>query len=254
MSRLDLTFKQWLIGEAKKKPVEPSWVDADYSSGYGQLRDMQNYLRVKNLGLQLFVPKRRDPAEEDLLKRQRRFYQASREVEAELKSQKLKEEKPPVLSSFRESPVTGDNKPAEAFWTSTAIKRADGKYTSDWYEFVKSNFKTWQTGYGYLFEVKSSAMILSTDYLEQYYEWADSRGRTKELLDYYKNERGEFRMRNNFPWDQLARHFDGVHHAGSRSDGFTYGWDVESTAWFNTSVLVYKGAVRLHGDYHEGNK
>jgi hypothetical protein len=247
------SFKDWLMAEAKRKPKEPDWPDADYSSGYDSLRQMQASLSHRNLGLQLFVPKRRDPAKELELARNARYWAVRKEIDDEEKA-KLKEEKPPVLSAFRESPVAGDNKPSGAFWTSTAIEEANGTYSSDWYQYVRDNFKTWQTDYGYLFAVKSSALIIPTSYLEDYYNWAERVGRTKEQREFYKNSYGSDRMRSNFPWDQLSRHFDGVHHFGHRSDEFTYGWDVESTAWFNTSVLEYKGAVRLWNGYHEDDE
>lgn len=250
MSGLEFTFKQWLLQEAKKKVKEPDWPDADYSSGYSQLRDMQKSLTKDNLGLQLFVPKRRDPKKMEELKRNRRWWDAVKDVENEEKA-KLKEEVAPILTGFTESPP-GDNKPNGSFWTSTAIKRGVG-YTSRWYEYVQNTFPSWQTDYGYLFEVKSNAMVFESDYLDQFYEWAESYGKlTKQNSEYFKNSRGSDRMRGNYPWDTMARYFDGVHHSGySMGDEFTYGWDVESTAWFNTNVLTYKGAVRLHHIHEE---
>jgi hypothetical protein len=245
-----ITFKTFL--EAKKKVREPDWPDADWSSGYAQLRDMQNYLSEKNFNLQLFVPKHRDPALQLQRLRDRRYILTKREQEAE--EAKLKEDhtdRPPVLSAFRESPVKGDNKPSGAFWTSAAYQKKNGEWTSDWYEYVKTTFREWQTDYGYLFMPKSAAMVIDSHQLDQYYQWAEGHGRTEPNADYFKNQYGATQMRGNFPWKELAKHFDGVHHHGwstRDSDDFTYGWDVESTAWFNTTVLEYKGAVRLwHG-------
>jgi hypothetical protein len=247
-----ISFKQFIL-EAKRKPKEPDWPDADHSSGYATLRDMQNHLSEKHHDLQLFVPKHRDPKLELQRKRDRRDWEVRKEIEAE-ESKKLKEDRtdhPPILSAFRESPVKGNNKPSGAFWTSSARKKSNGEYTSEWYEHVKVNFREWQTDYGYLFAVKPGAMVLNTGYLEQYYDWAETHGRAEENKEYFKSYGRSTAMRGNFPWKELAKHFDGVHHSGySRhdSDDFTYGWDVESTAWLNTSVLEYKGAVRLwHG-------
>ena len=253
MSRLNFTFKQWLIHEAirsrkPKKNPEDDWV-GDYASGYGDLRSMQSALTEDNMRLQLFVPKRRDPKLELSRVRDRRYREAKREVEAE-----LKEERPPILTAFNESPVKGDNKPSGAFWTSTANKKSNGEWSSDWYEYVRNTFREWQTDYGYLFAVKPNSMVINTGYLEQYYEWAERAKRLEKNAEYYDREYGSTRMRGNFPWKELSKHFDGVHHNGYSSHGgddFTYGWDIESTAWFNTSVLEYKGAVRLWHGYDE---
>ena len=240
------SFKEFLL-EAKKKPKEPDWPDAGRE--FSSLRDMQGYLREKEHRIQLFVPKRRDPKIAIEREREARYRAAKKEHPDVVKEGR--EERPPVLTSFRESPVKGDNKPTGAFWTSSATKKGNDEYTSEWYEYVKQTFRSWQTDYGYLFAVKPSAMVIDSHDLDRYYEWADSYGRTEENPEYYKNEYGNRKMRGNFPWKELAKHFDGVHHHGwsSRdSDDFTYGWDVESTAWLNTSVLEYKGAVKLwHG-------
>lgn len=252
-----ISFKDFLY-EAPRKPKvppEPSWVD-DHEAGLGALRDMQQYNTKKpdRFRLQLFVPKRRDPKILDQRKHDMWWRETGREVEAELKAKDLKEETTPILTSFTESPVQGDNKPSRAFWTSSAIKRKGG-YTSEWYELVKNRFPEWQTDYGFLFEVKSQALVFESEYLDHFYDWSERTGRnTKEVSDWAKNYYGDTRMRTNYPWDTLAKHFDGVTHPyDRRSDEFTYGWDVESTAWFNTKMLTYKGAVKLdnYGDIED---
>ena len=241
-----VSFKEFLAEKARKQK-EPDWPDADYSSGYAELRDFQRLFTLKpdRLELQLFVPKRRDPKQAERAQQDRRWREAGRELEAQ-----LKEEKPPVLSGFREQPP-GDNKPHNAFWTSTALQNPDGTYTSDWYMYVQRTFPSWQTDYGYLFEIKKDALVFESDRLEQFYDWADRVGKmTKPVPDWASKYYDSTRLRSNFPWDILARHFDGVHHFTTyRDNDFTYGWDVESTAWFNTNKLIYKGAVRLgYGD------
>src|SRR3990167_6409470 len=111
MSRLDFTFKQWLVQEAKRKPKhnpEDDWV-GDYASGYGDLRSIQAHLTENNLRLQMFVPKHRDPNVQLAWERDRRYRAAKREVEAEEEA-KLKEDRsdrPPILTAFNESPVKG---------------------------------------------------------------------------------------------------------------------------------------------------
>jgi hypothetical protein len=239
-----MRFKDFLY--EKKKVVEPSWAD-DYSSGYARLKDIQRACTEKNMATQLFVPKRRDPKRELERKRDRDWRDIKKQFPDE-----IKEESIPILTSFKESPWAGDSKPSGAFWTSSAIKSGDG-YTSDWYRFVQKTFPEWQTDYGYLFEVDSSALVLGASHLDQFYEWAEFAHKfTKEVPDWAKNYWGTDQMRTNYPWDTMARHFDGVRHTYSYgSDSFTYGWDVESTAWFNTKVLKYKGAVKLTHSFDE---
>lgn len=243
-----INFKEFL-NEKAKKVKEPDWPDADYSSGFSKLRDMQNHLRKKHVGLQLFVPKRRDPAIVRAWETQARLRQVRRDMEA------VKEEAPPILTSYTEAPP-GSNKPSEGFWTSTARPEANGTYTSDWYEYVKTNHKTWQTEYGYLFEVSSSAMVFDISYADQYYEWAMDKNRMSIPKSDWMHDYSPDDMRFRFPWDQLAKHFDGAWFNGysssyGGSSDFTYGWDVESTVWFNTKVLKYKGAVRLWNKNYE---
>lgn len=232
--------------EAPRKPKEVPWPEEH--SSFSSLRDIQSRFssnRVPN-SLQLFVPKHRDPAIEIDRKRDARVRHAGRELET------VKEETVPILTAFHDSPP-GNNKPNHAFWTSTAVKRNDGTYTSDWYEFVKDRFPKWQTDYGFLFEVKSTALVMESDYLDYYYEWAEKEGQMTRAVSDWAKEHGspEFKMRSNFPWDTMSRHFDGVHHVSSYygRNEFTDGWDVESTAWLKTDKLIYKGAVKLfHGD------
>jgi hypothetical protein len=151
------------------------------------------------------------------------------------------------LSNKKKNTNPANNKPNNSFWTSSAIKRGVG-YTSDWYEFVQRVFPQWQTDYGYLFEVKPGALVFESHYLDQFYEWAETYGRmTKQNSEYFQNERGSIQMRGNYPWDTMARYFDGVHHSGhSGYSDFTYGWDVESTAWYNTNKLKFLRTVEIN--------
>lgn len=246
------SFKEF-INEAPRKPKEPNWAE-DSDSGYGDLKSMQQYLNTDRIRLQLFVPKKRSKHTEEDNIRTNRMSRALKDIEDEAK---LKEESIPVLTSYTESPVDGDNKPSNAFWTSTAREEKNGSYSSDWYELVKRRYPQWQTDYGFLFEVKSDALVIDTDSLEQYYFWANKTGKfSKETPDWVKPYGTSTQMRSNFPWKSLSRHFDAVHHngygGGGYGDEFTEGWDVESTAWFNTNKLIYKGAVKLwHRDEDE---
>lgn len=240
-----MKFKDFMY-EAKKKP-EDNWHQQDRE--YSRISDMKAYL-VQNVNermrYQLFVPKRRDPEEMRRAETRRRVWSAYKDIE----NSTVKEEAPPVLTSYKESPP-GNNKPDSGFWTSSAIQ-TDYGYTSDWYKYVLDTFKTWQTDYGYLFKVVGQPRLFDVSHAEQFYEWALDHGRIKRApTEYFKAYTREH-MRYAFPWDELSKHFDGVHYDGwSRgSSDITYGWDVESTVWFDTSFLKYVGAVKLT-EYNE---
>jgi hypothetical protein len=236
------SFKEFLLGEAKRKPKEPDWPDADYQSGYSRLRDMQSYLTRKDLRTQLFVPKRRDPKVMRELETQLRLRQVDKE---------LREESIPILTAYHDAPP-GNNKPGTGFWTSTAIQTKNG-WTSDWYKYVKNNHSGWQTDYGFLFDVVDSPMVFDMMYAKDYYEWALDRGRI--TMKGYAQPYTTDDARHRFPWDQLARHFDAAHLSYAyRDDDITYGWDVESTVWFKTKFLKYKGAVRLNNYRYEDDE
>lgn len=240
------SFKEYLEEAKKKVPKEPDLPDRwEDKSGLATLRDMQrvhNWHRYDHDNLQLFVPKRRDPKvalRVSALARAREFKKTNESI--------LSEEAPPLLHDYHDSPP-GDNKPASGFWTSTARKKANGTYTSAWYEFVKDRFPEWQTDYGYLFEITSSPLVFDLDErsASDFAEWADMYGKstTKKREDHEVSRRLDKLIR--FPWDIMRHHFDAAHcNAYNRHDEFTYGWDVESTVWFKTRFLKYRGAVKL---------
>jgi hypothetical protein len=238
-------FKTFLEAPPGKPKVEPEtpWPESDRE--FSSLRRLQSNFSSNRIhqNLQLFVPKYRDPNIQIDRERASRLRQAERDIEKET----VKEEMAPILTAFHDSPP-GDNKPRNAFWTSSAFKRPDGTYISDWYSFVKASFPQWQTDYGFLFEVKPTAIVLDSEYLDRYYEWASDHGHmSRKNSEWADSQYGAWKMRGNFPWDTMAKHFDGVHHGGySSGDDFTEGWDVESTAWFKTDSLIYKGAVKLY--------
>jgi len=154
----------------------------------------------------------------------------------------------PILQPGKASSPPGNNKPTVAsLWTSSAIKGADGAYTSDWARWTKSEQPDWFSDKGYLYKVKPGALILelnSEHDAERIYRAFENLGRASPID---RSERYS-RLSRAFPWDQIAKHFDGVWHGGYRSDGyFMYGWDVESTAWFDTSFLILVGQVPVVG-------
>ena len=78
-----------------------------------------------------------------------------------------------------------------------------------------------------------------------YYE-ENKENMIKYKKQYYQDNK-ELSMKTIFPWDQIVKHFDGVWHSGYSDQGFMYGWDVESTAWFDTSFLQLVGEVPVAG-------
>lgn len=242
-----MRFKDF-IGEAKKKK-EDDW--HQQSREYSSLSDMKSYLAHRispGMRHQLFVPKRRDPEVMRANAARRRVWDAYSDLK---KSGEIKEEAPPVLTAYRESPP-GSNKPSNGFWTSTALKTNAG-WTSDWYKLVQRQFPTWQTDYGYLFEVTGTPLLFDLGHADQFYQWAMDHGRIKRAPNEYFQAYSREHMRYAFPWDELAKHFDGVYHGGwggRDSDDLSYGWDVESTVWFDTRFLKYAGAVKLT-TYHD---
>jgi hypothetical protein len=250
-----MRFKTFLEAPRKPKvPPETPWPEED--KVYAELRRIQSTFTDNRVHkeLQLFVPKRRDPNVQIERDRERRYAQAKKEVN-DLYT--IKEEMAPILTAFHDSPP-GDNKPHHAFWTSSAFKRPDGTWSSDWYQFVKERYPHWQTDYGFLFEIKPTAIIYDSEYLDRYYEWAEDAAQlTKKNSEWAASQYGTWKMRGNFPWDSMAKHFDSVHHSGWQSrdsDKFTDGWDVESTAWFKTDSLIYKGAVKLYNGMMDWNE
>jgi len=150
----------------------------------------------------------------------------------------------PILAPGKAVTPPGNNKPVANFWTSTGKKTTDG-WTSEWAEWIHGAHPTWFSPKGYLYKVKPGALILQLDHsydAERIFRAFSNLGRTNEPPEYYQNDR-EGSMRATFPWDQIAKHFDGVWHGGYRDQGFMYGWDVESTAWFDTSFLQLVGEV-----------
>ena len=75
----------------------------------------------------------------------------------------VQNEAAPILKPGRAVSPPGHNKPNADLWTSTAEKRDDNTYTSEWAEWVKYNQESWYNAQGYLYRVKPGALILSLD-------------------------------------------------------------------------------------------
>ena len=160
----------------------------------------------------------------------------------------------PVLFQGTTPVPPGNNKPTGAFWTSTAKRLDNNTYTSDWVRWVYSNQPDWMSPTGYLYKVGSQvkALELSGDHdAEEIYRTFNSLDRGNNA--YYTHDEGgyndrDYKLKKDFPWQEVAKHFDCVTHRGYSSDhyGFTYGWDCESTGWFNTRSLTLVGEVKIN--------
>lgn len=255
-----------------KKVAEPKAGDTtvhDYNPGWETLNWLKEQAardgnRLAQRGYQLFMPRANAAAQTP---RDRRLanlannYAWDEQDPTQLKPQYAAREQPrkelspigadevseaaPILKPGKATSPPGRNKPSADLWTSTAIRGGDGTYTSDWVRWVHGNQHDWMAPTGFLYKVKPGALILTIDSdhdAERIYHAFEGLG-TAQPID-YSSSYG--RLTRAFPWDQVVKHFDGVHHSGYRSDGdFTYGWDCESTAWFDTSFLIKVAEVPI---------
>jgi hypothetical protein len=273
---------EFLTELRKKKVREPQVGDTtahDYNPGWEDLNWLKQEAQTDGERLagrlQLFVPRRNmsaQPARDRRMDNLANKYAWDETDPTQLKPSYAKWEQPrkdlsgtgmqdddeevkvaegaPILQPGKASSPPGNNKPYGAsLWTSSAIKGADGAYTSDWAKWTKANQPDWFNKTGYLYKVKPGALILelNSEYdAERIYRAFENIGTAKPI----DHSARYSKLSLNFPWDQIAKHFDGVWHGGYRyRDGgdFMYGWDVESTAWFDTSFLTLVGQVPVVG-------
>lgn len=251
--------------EAKKKHLLQKAGDTtphDYNPGWEELNWLKQQAKKNGERLagsyQLFVPRSNPSAktprdyrldnlgnkwawdDEGNLKPD---YEKRERIRQELKGTETMESAP-ILKPGKAITPPGRNKPQADFWTSTAKKTTDG-WTSEWAQWVSENQPSWFSNTGYLYKVKPGALILELDHesdAERIYFAFEMLGRATPID--YNDSYG--RLSKAFPWDQIAKHFDGVRHGGySYRSEFLYGWDVESTAWFDTSFLQLVGEVKV---------
>jgi hypothetical protein len=257
---IDMRAKEFISELKKQKPLQAGdTTPHDYNYGWESL----NYLRYtaertgdKMAGnYQLFIPRgMRIPnthqRSKDLLKspyawdsegnlkpEYEKYYDIAK-LRGEYHPAGKIDENAPILAPGKMPPVPGDNKPhGSFFWTSTAFK-VDDKWSSDWNRWIISNQPGWTSDIGYLYKVKPGALILELDSdhdAENIFDAYRSLERVKEPGTASSTRSV---LRSAFPWDQIVKHFDAVRHSRpyGRSE-FMYGWDVESTVWFDTSFL-----------------
>lgn len=250
----------------KKKSTEPQAGDTtphDYDPGWQSLNDIKQAAKQHGDRMteryQLFVPRANPGAQTP---RDRRLSNLAStyayDDEGNLNPGYDKREQPrkelsptgqddikeaaPILAPGKSNSPPGGNKPQAAFWTSTAHKTNNG-WTSDWSRWTSENHPSWFSPVGYLYKVKSGALIakINNDFdAENIYYAFQNLGRAE--MDHTNSYD---RLTKGFPWDQLVKHVDAVNHSGFhyQNSRFVYGWDVESTAWFDTSHLQLVGKV-----------
>ena len=128
-------------------------------------------------------------------------------------------------------------KPKAALWTSTASGSNNG-YTSAWVEWAKNEMPQWVGPSGFLYDVSPSARILTINSDRDAMRVANKYGmNTTDIMDLFMY----------MPWKKIAKDYDAIHHVPSNrgADLFMHGWDVESTAWFNTKMLLNKRKVPI---------
>lgn len=129
----------------------------------------------------------------------------------------------------------------KTIWTSTA-KMQDGKYTSAWVEWCKSEMPQWLHETGTLYKVKPGAKILSLNTDSDAYRIGKQYG-----LEPPTDNIESFEWARSFPWDKVAKDFAGIHHVPTKrfENMLMSMWDVESTVWFDITDLENLGEVEI---------
>ncbi len=159
----------------------------------------------------------------------------------------------PILSPAPSVSKAGGTKPGNAFWTSSLKKEYEENgityYGSEWIDYVSTSLRdSSYNDVGYVYRISPSARILSINHDEDVkYIYRIYRDLGANLTPHAEFSGEHYDMAKDFPWDEIRKHWDAIHHRTGWGDsgGFTYGYDCESTAWFNTDVLDYVGKVRI---------
>ena len=128
-------------------------------------------------------------------------------------------------------------KPENVLWTSTASGDNNG-YTSAWVRWAKNEMPQWIGHSGFLYDVSPNARILTINSDQDAMRVANKYGmNTTDIMDLFMW----------MPWKKIAKDYDAIHHVPSNrgADIFMHSWDVESTAWFNTKMLLNKRKVPI---------
>lgn len=126
-------------------------------------------------------------------------------------------------------------KPEAKIWTSTA-RAMRGGFTSAWVEWCTYNMPGWVGKHGYLFDVSSSAKVLTL---------TSDKDALRVARKYGSDAKNAADLFHSMPWKSIAADFDAVRYVPREHDFFMGAWDVESTAWFDTSGLQNRRAVNI---------
>lgn len=140
----------------------------------------------------------------------------------------LRHERPPTFERRHSKPA--------GFYTSSAAG-AGSKRRSDWYGFMNTE------NYGHaecilIFKVDPSAKVELVESLEDFDTAYKKYGKSK--YDDALKDMGIY-DRDIIAWDNMAKSIDGfriTRKGAYKIKHVSYGWDVEQTVWFNTSVLT----------------
>lgn len=126
------------------------------------------------------------------------------------------------------NPDGGVNKPRGCFWTSTLKNNS-----SEWLKWLESEEQGWMGNKAIIFDV-SGAKVLNLKHPSQ----------ARELLNRYplKSQYSDSKLLN---FEEIAKQYDGFHLEEYSSVGDFYGWDVESTVWFNKKYLKVNQTVEI---------
>lgn len=145
----------------------------------------------------------------------------------------------------KKTSVSENIKPDAALWTSTADyrginpKTGNKQYTSAWAEWCSYEMPEWLSPKGTLYKILPGTKVLNLG--------SDQTARRVAEILGHQFSGSKYTILQDYPWDKLAQYFDGIRYParGARRSGYSYRsnnilmsmWDVESTAWFNTSRL-----------------
>lgn len=141
-----------------------------------------------------------------------------------------------------------DNRVVNTIWTSTAIKQ-NNSYTSAWVEWCKTEMPQWLNETGTLYKVSSGAKILNINTDKDAFKVGEKYGIKSPSPPPWRHldNIDVFRWAKDFPWSEIAKDYDGVHHTPTDrfSNMLMNMWDVESTVWFSTNHLQDMGEVKI---------
>jgi hypothetical protein len=128
-------------------------------------------------------------------------------------------------------------KPYGGLWTSTYTPEKE--YLSGWIEWCISEQPNWIPEIGVIYEVSSKAKIIIIDNLNDLNDLFKLYGEKENSFEYLNFEKMS-------EWiDGLALTEEGQHRTRFSHPYSLYGWDCESTLWFNLDHLKFIEEISL---------